>query len=518
MTSQLPAEYLDPRTPPEVVVTDKIPPRITDPTLGVPLGAPGPDVPTVPDPPRHPLVTVGDSLTHGMSSGAVFATHLSWPAQVARALQAPFVVPTYGGPLGGLPLNIEGLLRELQDQFGDTIGLLEWPVLPLALRRLADANEDYWERGDGSAAPPTDQRYENLGIYGWDLRDALSFTDALAAARIAAQVPHDDLLGARPESDNDIAARSVLAPFGAAATALDAAVAHGRDGGIGTLIVALGSNNALGSVVAKHVAWTDADYADLAAKEQYSVWNPVHFAAEYAEVVRVLDRIPARRVLLATVPHVTIAPIAQGVNPGDPHQKWREGSRYFPYYTDPWVAEQDFSPTRNRCITHQQARAIDSAIDQYNGTITDHVRRQRTAGRDWFVLDLAGILDGLAHRRFLDDPATVTANPDWQPHPLPDALADLDTRFFRSDRTGRLQGGLFGLDAVHPTTSAFGIIAQAVLDVLTVADVASTPVDFAQVRAQDTLNTDPPALFETLFALLSPFLAQLVKSQPRTTG
>ena len=511
MTSQLPAEYLDRETPPEVVVTDKIPPRITDPTLGVALGVPGPEVPTVPDPPRHLLVTVGDSLTQGMSSGAVFATSLSWPAQAAAALHAPFVVPSYGGPLGGLPLNIEGLLRRLQDRFGDTISLLEWPVLPIAVQQLADANEDYWERGDGSAPPRLDQRYENVGIYGWDLRDALSFTDALAAARIAGHVPHDDLLGAKPENDNDISARSVLAPFGAASAALDAVAAHGRDGGIGTLVVALGSNNALGSVVEKRVSWTGADYADLAAKERYTVWNPVHFAAEYAELVRVLDRIPAQRVVLVTVPHVTIAPVAQGVNPTNPQHKWREGSRYFPYYTDPWVAEQNFSPTKNRCLTHQQARAIDSAIDQFNGAIADHVRRQRPAGRDWFLMDLAGILDGLAYRRYLDDPAAVAANPDWQPYPLPPELADLDTQFFRSDRTGRLQGGLFGLDAVHPTTSAYGVIAQAVLDVPSAAGVASTPIDFAQLRTQDTLNSHPPALFQTLFGLLSPFLTQLVR-------
>jgi hypothetical protein len=237
----------------------------------------------------------------------------------------------------------------------------------------------------------------------------------------------------------------------------------------------------------------------------------VHFAAEYAELVRVLDRIPAQRVVLVTVPHVTIAPIAQGVNPTNPQHKWREGSRYFPYYTDPWVAEQNFSPTKNRCLTHQQARAIDSAIDQFNGAIADHVRRQRAAGRDWFLMDLAGILDGLAYRRYLDDPAAIAANPDWQPYSLPPELADLDTRFFRSDRTGRLQGGLFGLDAVHPTTSAYGVIAQAVLDVLSAAGVASTPIDFAQLRTQDTLNSHPPALFQTLFGLLSPFLTQLVR-------
>ncbi len=99
-----------------------------------------------------------------------------------------------------------------------------------------------------------------------------------------------------------------------------------------------------------------------AAQEKYTVWNPVHFAAEYAELVRVLDRIPAQRVVLVTVPHVTIAPIAQGVNPTNPQHKWREGSRYFPYYTDPGIAEQNLSPTRP--MPHAPAGAGDRLRDR----------------------------------------------------------------------------------------------------------------------------------------------------------
>ena len=225
-----------------------------------------------------------------------------------------------------------------------------------------------------------------------------------------------------------------------------------------------------------------------------------------------LETVPARRVVLATVPHVTIAPIAQGVNPTNPQQKWREGSRYFPYYTDPWVSEQNFDPAKDRCLTHQQARAIDSAIDQYNGTIADHVRRQRAAGRDWFLLDWRASSTGWRTGGSSPIPSATAAHDDWEPYPLPPELADLDTRFFRSDRTGRLQGGLFGLDGVHPDHERLRVIAQAVLDVLTVAQVASTPIDFARLRAQDTLNTHPPALFQTLFGLLSPFLTRFVTS------
>ena len=390
MVSSLPAEYLDPDTPPEVVVTDQIRPPITDSTLGVPLQVPGPDLPSVPDPPRHQLVTVGDSLTHGMSSGAVFHTNLSWPALVARSLRAGLVVPTYGGPLDGLPLNIEKLLRDLQGRFGDTLNLLEMIQLPLESHSLADANEDYWERGDGSHPPRTDLRYENVGIYGWDVRDCLSSTTARALARIASHPPHDDLLGAKPDNDNDIAAASVLAPFGSAAAQIDAVASHGHDGGIGTLVVMLGAND----------------------------------------------------------------------------------------------------------------------------TIQDHVRRARADGRDWHLVDLCGILDGVAYRRYLADPAASTAQQGWQPYPLPAPIADLDTRFYRSDETGRLQGGLFGLDAVHPTTAGYGIIAQAVLDVLSAAGIASPGIDFTQLLAEDTLNSSPPALFTRIFTLLAPFLTRLAGTAP----
>lgn len=510
--SELSPEYLDSGTPPDVVVTDRARPRIEDPTLGQPLGTPGPDVPELAAEPEHGLVTVGDSLTHGLSSAAVFRTDLSWPAIAARSLGIDLAVPSYDGPLGGLPLNLEGLLRGLQDEFGDRLNPLEALALPITLHTLTDRNEDYWERGPGSDPPPTDVHYENVGIYGWDVRDCLSSTAGRAAARIGAQPPHDDFLGAKPSNDNDIAALSVLAPFGVAAAQIDAAAWHGRNGGIDTLVVAHGANNALRVVVDKCVAWSDTDFADLDAKGRYTIWRPTHFAVEYAELVRAIGSISARRVVLATVPHVTVAPIAKGVNPQQPGQKWRPGSRYFPYYTDPWIDEADFRPTKHRHITHQQARAADSAIDQFNDTIIAAVRHARTEGRDWFLLDLCGILDGVALRRYATDEQAAARN-DWQPYPLPEPIADLDTRFFRSDRTGRRQGGLFGLDGVHPTTSGYGVIASALLDVLTAGGAASTPIDFAELRRQDTLNDNPPALMDTVFGFVTPFLTRLVSSR-----
>ncbi len=54
-------------------------------------------------------------------------------------------------------------------------------------------------------------RYQNLGIYGWDVRDALSYTAARAAALAGARA-RDSIVGVKPDHDNDIAASSVLAP------------------------------------------------------------------------------------------------------------------------------------------------------------------------------------------------------------------------------------------------------------------------------------------------------------------
>ena len=153
----LPPEYLDPRTPDDVVVTDVRAEPIDDPTVGQPLGTPDGDLPTVPPDPAHLLVTVGDSLTHGVSSGAVFHTDLSWPALVAVGVGASdFKVPVYRGPLDGLPLNIEALLHQLQQKFGDDLSLFE--KLELTRKRRSCIACSMPTRTIGNAAAVTSHR------------------------------------------------------------------------------------------------------------------------------------------------------------------------------------------------------------------------------------------------------------------------------------------------------------------------------------------------------------------------
>jgi len=279
------------------------------------------------------------------------------------------------------------------------------------------------------------------------------------------------------------------------------------DNGIETLVVFLGANNALGSVTRLKVAWSGDDYQELGKKGAYTVWRPTHFAEELKQVVAQVEQINARHVIWCTVPHVTVPPISRGI--GD---KMRPGSRYFPYYTRPWIEPSKFNPDQDRkWISGDQARVIDSAIDQYNDQIVSVVRaaRDRSArkARDWYVLDIAGVLDRLASRRYIDD---LNARPSWwTQYPLPGPLAALrptiDSRFLASDgKGGRDRGGLFSLDGVHPTTVAYGLIAQELINIMRLAGVVfrqpdnatdrtdPVMVDFDRLIRRDTLIRKPP--------------------------
>src|SRR5262249_14304223 len=71
----VPDSARDPKTPAEVQVTMTPRAPIFDPTVGVAaLGQRAAGLPTLPAAPAHRLVTVGDSLTHGFQSGAIFNT------------------------------------------------------------------------------------------------------------------------------------------------------------------------------------------------------------------------------------------------------------------------------------------------------------------------------------------------------------------------------------------------------------------------------------------------------------
>ena len=77
MINGLSEEMLDEKTPPEVQVTDEPREPVQDPRLGIDLEV------TVQGTSRHRLVVIGDSLSHGFQSGAIYNTDISYPAIIA---------------------------------------------------------------------------------------------------------------------------------------------------------------------------------------------------------------------------------------------------------------------------------------------------------------------------------------------------------------------------------------------------------------------------------------------------
>lgn len=510
MAKQLTPKMLDPKTPPDVIVSAQPRRPETDPKLGIPVNVNRQGTP------RHRLVTIGDSLTHGFQSGAIFNTSLSYPTLIARELGwfDKFRYPTYNSTGDGLPLNIERLARDLEAKFGNNIDWWEFISAGLFLQSSMDAVEDYWERGDGSRLPTQTKINHNLAVYGWDLRNTISRNADICQQVIANNPPKDDPVQQIVGNHNERAALRVLNSArdkaGNALSPLQAAAALGAEGtaetgdgdGIETLIILIGANNALGSILTFKVNWTSDGYDDMDKNDIYTVWRPVHFKAELDEMVEEVKKIRARHVIWGTVPHVTIVPFARGIS-----NKVSQGSRYFPYYSLPWISDEEFDPKKHPHITEQEARAIDSAIDQYNEFIADAVRKGRSEGRDWYLFETVGLLDRLASRRYIEDP---DARPDWwTPYPLPQPLLALnpvpDSKFYLSNAQGRIKGGLFSLDGVHPTTIGYGIVAQELINIMKLAEVkfnGSGNIDFNRLIQLDTLISKPPRLAANIFNLI----------------
>ncbi len=518
MPTPVTPDMLDSKTPDDVIIAAEPRKPETDPTLGIAVSV------TSQGTPRHRLVSIGDSLTHGFQNGAIFNTRHSYPMLIAEELgwSNHFRYPTYDGPGDGLPLNFENLARQLEQQFGSNIDWWELISAAQCVRNHLDQIEDYWERGVGVHLPVQPLINHDLAVYGWDLRNTLERTADICQQAIAAQPVKDDFLQQIVENANDRAALRVLNSArdqsGKGLTPLQAAVALGQEGtsetgtgdGIETLIILIGANNALGTILTFKVNWTADGYDDMVVNDQYTVWRPIHFKAELDLIVEEVNKIKARHVIWGTVPHVTIVPYARGVG-----SKSVSGSRYFPYYTFPWLGDDVFDPKKHPHITGQEARAIDSAIDQYNDAIAAVVRNGRQQGKDWYLFETAGLLDRLACRRYIEDPK---ARPSWwTPYVLPPALQALSpvptSQFFVSGAKGRMQGGLFSLDGIHPTTIGYGIMAQELINIMQRAGVkfyqangqprsGSIAIDFQRLIQLDTLISKPPQTIASVLNLM----------------
>jgi hypothetical protein len=461
------------------------------------------------------LFTIGDSTVQGFMSLAAARTGQSFSTLIQKVLapEAAYVIPDW--PLGGHPLDLEIVLRELDRRFGPDIRwLVEWTQAFVDVSGYMDKVEDYYERGAGAASVPYPggaEYFHNVAVRGFEVADAWLVTPAICRGLIARTAPRKDGMLAVPSDSFHRTALRVLNPSLSAefdnTSALDWLARHAAAEGVENTLVWLGANNALGVVLELVARRTPNDpqrrpssmthEERLAAR--YNLWHPDDFHAEYAELLRRLslaqqgNRHADWKVFLGNVPFVTVAPLAKGVGATTLASSTFpniDRKVYFKYYTYFPFEEEDVSQGVPKLRMHE-ALQIDEFIARYNTSIRELVDRENDAlGRErYFIIDIETILAKLAWKRNGGSPQYV----------LPDYLNDLvprpNTIYYHGRRDGSLEsGGIFSLDGVHATPIGQGLLALEYLKVMQRAGVPGADpaaLDWPSIVQSDSLYQRP---------------------------
>ena len=457
------------------------------------------------------LFTIGDSVSQGFMSLAAARTDNAYSTLIAKQLGLQLNSDEYhfaDWNDTGIPLNIEVIMRELQSRYGTNIGGLEWLTVGQTINRIVDRAEDYYERGDGREDVPYDKIgtrfFNNAAVWGFDVADSFQVTAKTCKTAILLSQKEkptgDNLFSLGADNPMYRTALKILNPsldpafddFSQLSWLNLHATGKGDNGknvtdqngnqvkgaGVENLILWLGANNALGTVLKLKINQTPnrkdmrphtIDHL-LRAKAKWNLWHPEDFAADYRVMIDRVDAImrqnlePNWKVFIGTVPLVTIAPIAKGIGETTevPIVKKVDGKKivtggvYYKNYTY-FPFEEDFAIETGKYLTMQDALHIDNCIREYNRIIKDEVDRLNKAHgkiERYFVVDTCQMLEDLAYKR----------NNGHPPYELPEELQfiypPVNTKYYYADTEGRLkQGGLFSLDGVHPTSIGHGIIA-----------------------------------------------------------
>jgi hypothetical protein len=463
------------------------------------------------------LFTIGDSVSQGFMSGAAARSDLSFSTFLARAMGLQdHRFPRWQA--GGHPTNLENVMRRLFRRYGANIRGLEWITVLHTINDVLDEAEDYYERGAGAENVPYPgglESFHNVSVRGFDVADSWLVTPRLCREeiQIANRRNGGDGYLKGPNASFYRTALAVLNPSRDPRfddhSQLKWLEHHATGEGVENVVLWLGANNALGTVIGLDINRTPGDPTrrpvalDHRARVErgWNLWHPDDFAAEYREL---LDRVngimqrnarPDWRVFVGTVPAVTIAPLAKGIGA----QMKVNGSTYFKYYTY-FPFEEAFARETGIHLTFDDAVYIDDCISRYNATINNLVA-EKNAGSNvphYFVVDVAVQLSRLAWKR-------NNGRPTYQFPPEFDALyPPVNTKYYHADSRGRLkQGGIFGIDGIHPTAIGQGLIAHEFMLSMRAAGVPEfqngAKLNWDTIFASDSLYQDPIPLMGEIY-------------------
>ena len=466
------------------------------------------------------LFTIGDSISQGFMSLAAARTDLSYSSLLALKLgltpQVDYAFADWEE--GGIPLNIERILRRLNQRYGSDIGGLEWFTVLQTINDVVDVAEDYYERGDGNPDKPYGDGqitfFNNVAVRGFDIADTWQVTPKLCRNEINLSNSKGVKDGFLTGPDNPLYRTALkvlnpsLDPKYDEFSQLGWLQMHAKGEGVENLILWTGANNALGTIVSLKINQTpnnaeqrpyQLSHVERTNVRKWNLWHPDDFKADYEELLNRVDSImqqnqaPDWNVFIGTVPLVTIAPLAKGV--GESTMIDGKGV-YYKYYTY-FPFEEDFAKQTGVHLTQQEAVHIDDCIRAYNVTIKGLVEAKNASlgTKRYHIVDTCQLLEDLAYKR----------NNGQPPYKLPayfDFLQpQVNTKYYHADTEGRLrQGGLFSLDGVHPTAIGHGLIAYEFLKRMQAANVVTnSDLNWNTIFANDTLYTKPITIMQELY-------------------
>jgi hypothetical protein len=497
------------------------------------------------------LFTIGDSVSQGFMSGAAARTDLCYSTLIARSMELTDLDYSYPKvwEKGGLPINLEMVLRRLARKFGSDINALDWVRLLPVLDQTLDEVEDYYERGEGSEDKPDlsgVKFFHNVSVQGFDVADAWSVTPRLCRAEIAksnAKGENRDGIFALPNTFFHRTALKVLNPsldrhFDDFSQLSWLEFAAQSPAGVENVLLWLGANNALGTVFGLNISQTPNDpnrpllHLPRAEREQWNLWHPKDFEAEYSELLDRVDEImesnqnPNGKVFVGTVPLVTIAPLTKGIGPTTliqidqpDYETEKPEAVYYKYYTHFFRDENAVAETDRAYLTLLDALHIDDCIRKYNRTIKRLVaQKNQLRGQErYHIVDMSKALQQIAFKR--NAGKVQYEFPDFFDFQYP----RVSTKYYHADKQGRLrQGGLFSLDGVHPSAIGQGLIAHEFLKVMNQAGVSGCDpnnLSWKEIFGSDTLYQSPIPIMGEFYEnkKLSEFAIDMITRQRFTT-
>lgn len=508
------------------------------------------------------LFTIGDSISQGFMSLAAARTDSSYCTLIAEKLDLQPNSEDYRYPIwpaNGLPVDLEAIMRGLYKRIGIHLDLIEWPIVLQTVNEILDEAEDFYERGPGRANLPYGEGniaegdirfFHNIAVQGFKIADAWLVTPELCEQYIQLhdkKILQDGYLQG-PSVPFYRTALKVLNPSRQPQYCRHSALkwldVHCKGEGIENLVLWLGANHALGTVLDLTIRQTPAvpeiepykmSHSEREQVGRWNLWHPDDFKAEYDELLKRADASMKQnvhqdwKVFLATIPMVTIAPLAKGVGgtttfkrnimvrtEAEPRQliELETDNVYYKYYTY-FPFEESFAHETGIHLTMQDALLIDDSIREFNrhihqaaDALNEKHKNEGDNKKRYYVVDIAYALDQMAYKRNASRPTYDF--PDYFKYKHP----QVNTKYYHADEMGRLkQGGIVSLDGVHPTVIGQGLIAYEFLKEMTKAGVTNDhDLEWEEIFANDRLYQEPIPLMHELYEheRLAEFIIELL--------